>query len=87
MSDIINFQNQQEPLLVGPFQTYRVQIDGRFIPRLTGFAVGSDRTALIVDGRFSAEFSNADAWQAAWLIAQALAVAEQLQVPALSPGG
>lgn len=62
-------------LLVGPFQEWRVQVDGRIIPGLTGFKDG-DKIGLIVDGRFSASFSEDDAYQAAWLIAQALAVGE-----------
>jgi hypothetical protein len=63
------------PLLVGPFQQWRVQVDGRIIPRLTGYHDG-DRIALVVDGRFSASFAEDDARQAAWLIAEAMAIAE-----------
>ena len=62
-------------LLIGPFQEWRVQVDGRLIPRLTGFKDG-DKIGLVVDGRFSASFSVDDAYQAAWLIAQALAIGE-----------
>lgn len=66
---------EQPPLLIGPFQEWRVQVEGRIIPRLTGFHDG-DKIALVVDHRFSASFSEADARQAAWLIAQALAIGE-----------
>lgn len=63
------------PLLVGPFDTYRVVVDGRAIPRLTGFHDG-DKIALVLDSRFSASFAEDDARQAAWLIANALAIGE-----------
>lgn len=72
---VIQFPQQQSDLLVGPFETYRVKVDGRIIPKLTGRDEG-DRISLMVDGRFGASFSKADAHQAAWLIAQALAIGE-----------
>lgn len=62
------------PLLEGPFQVWRVVVEGRFIPRLTGYHDGEGRIALVVDNRFSATFAEEDARQAAWLIAQALAI-------------
>lgn len=61
------------PLLVGPFKSWAVQVEGRIVPRLTGYHDG-DKIALMVDGRFSASFAPDDARQAAWLIAQALAI-------------
>jgi hypothetical protein len=66
---------KQPDLLVGPFEQWRVQVEGRIIPRLTGFRDG-DKIALVVDGRFSASFSEEDARQSAWLIAQAMAISE-----------
>jgi hypothetical protein len=66
---------KQADLLIGPFQEWRVQVEGRIIPRLTGFKDG-DKIALVVDGRWSASFTEDDARQAAWLIANALAVGE-----------
>lgn len=66
---------KQADLLVGPFQEWRVQIDGRMIPRLTGHKDG-DKIALVLDGRWSASFAEDDARQAAWLIANALAIGE-----------
>lgn len=77
MSNVVNMppQPRRPDLLVGPFQQWRVQVDGRIIPRLTGFKDG-DKIALVVDGRFSASFAEDDAHQAAWLIAQALAIGE-----------
>lgn len=62
-------------LLIGPFTEWRVVVEGHVIPRLTGFHDG-DKIALVVDGRFSASFEPEDAHQAAWLIAQALAIGE-----------
>lgn len=67
---------EQPPLLIGPFETYHVMVDGRVIPRLTGWREG-DKTWLCVDRRFGGEFSTEeDARQAARLIAEAMAVAE-----------
>ena len=73
MSVITQLQNDSPSLLVGPFQEWRVVVEGRSIPRLTGFHDGN-KIALVVDGRYSASFSEADARCAAWLIAQALAI-------------
>ena len=67
--------SKQPPLLIGPFQEWRVVVEGRIIPRLTGFHDG-DKIALVVDHRFSASFAPEDARQAAWLISQALAIGE-----------
>lgn len=61
--------------LIGPFETWHVVVEGHIIPRLTGYR-NEDRITLVVDGRFSASFIEPDARQAAWLIAQALAIGE-----------
>ncbi len=77
MSDNVT-QVPEQPvpdLLVGPFQEYRVVVDGRVIPRLTGYYEG-DKIALVLDGRFSHSFSKEDARSAAWLIANALAIGD-----------
>jgi hypothetical protein len=63
-------------ILIGPFTVNYVVVDGYKIPGLTGFKDGPNHTALIVDGRWSATFPNDLAYQAAWLIAQATAVAQ-----------
>lgn len=79
MADIIDFPPPIDPnaaaeaMLVGPFETYRIVVDGRCIPHLTAFRDG-DKIALVVDDRFSHSFNKADAYQAAWLIGNALAV-------------
>jgi len=62
-------------LLIGPFTHWCVQVEGRIIPRLTAVRDG-DKISLIVDGRFAASFAEDDARQAAWLIAEALAIGE-----------
>jgi len=63
-------------LLVGPFETWRVVVDGRIIPGLTGRKASEYQTELVLDGRFSATFTDDVAAQAAWLIAQALAIGQ-----------
>ena len=74
MVNVTSLEQPKPPqVLVGPFEIYKVQVDGRIIPRLTGYYEG-DKIALVVDGRFSSSFHKEDAYQAAWLIAQALAI-------------
>ena len=70
---VVSFPKETVDFLIGPFQEWRVQIEGRIIPRLTAFREG-DRIVLVVDGRFSHSFAAEDAYSAAWLIANALAV-------------
>ncbi len=70
-------QPEQPPLLVGPFQEWRVVVDGRMIPRLTGYKYDDGRVSLSLDHRLGADFpSEQIARQAAWLIANALAIGE-----------
>lgn len=59
--------------MIGPFSEWRVQIEERIIPRLTAFKDG-DKIGLVIDNRFSHSFAKEDAYQAAWLLAQALAI-------------
>lgn len=75
--NVVKLPPQQEPpeLLVGPFEEWRVMVEGRVIPRLTGYREG-DKICLVVDRRFVACFSPEDARQAASLIAEALAIGE-----------
>jgi hypothetical protein len=65
------------PLLVGPFSEYRVIVDGRVVPNLTGIRCPhTGKISLCVDRRFAGQFSTEeDARQAAWLIAEAMAIA------------
>jgi hypothetical protein len=74
--NIINFLSSEEgssDFLVGPFQEYRVIIEGKVIPKLTGHDEG-DKIALVLDHRFSVSFPKEFAYQAAWLIAHAIAI-------------
>ena len=72
--NVINLPEQQPPeLLIGPFEEWRVVVDGRIIPRLTGWREG-DLVWLCVDRRFAAPFSKEYAHNAASLIAEALAI-------------
>lgn len=74
--NVIQMPREEPPeLLIGPFQEWRVQVEGRIIPRLTGFREG-DRIWLVVDNRHTASFSKEDAYGAAVLIAQAMAIGE-----------
>jgi hypothetical protein len=76
MSDnVTQFPEPTKPpeFLVGPFERYKVLIEGRVIPGLTA-QPHDDAVTLIVDERFGVTFPKAIALDAAWLIAQALAV-------------
>lgn len=77
MTDNVTAFPKTEPteILVGPFEEYRVVVDGRMIPRLTGFKEG-DKTWLILDRRISSFFPHEYAYNAAVLIANALAMGE-----------
>ena len=78
MSDenVVEFPRETPPsLLVGPFQEWRVIVQGRAIPKLTGYKHEDGRVSLTVDHRFGADFPNEEvAAQAAWLIGQAMAI-------------
>lgn len=69
-------QKPETDFLIGPFQEWRVIVDGRIVPGLTAFEDKSfgDGISLVVDHRFSAWFPKGLARDAAYLIAQAMAV-------------
>jgi hypothetical protein len=77
MSNVTEFPRQTAPdLLCGPFEYYHVVVDSRAVPRLSGRRHEDGSVSLTVDNRFGATFEKeADASQAAWLIAQASAIA------------
>jgi hypothetical protein len=61
--------------IIGPFEENRVVVEGRMIPGLTAHRQADGRVTLIVDRRFMVDFpSDEVARQAAWLVAQALAI-------------
>lgn len=65
---------KQPDLLVGPFEEYRVIVQGRQMPLLTGFREG-DKIWLVVDHRFCCgPFDEEGARQASLLAGQAMAV-------------
>ena len=62
-------------ILIGPFEEYRVVVDGRKIPKLTGHREADGKIWLTVDHRLTSYFSTEeDAYQAAILAANAMAV-------------
>jgi hypothetical protein len=67
--------NDPSQWMIGPFEEYRVVVDGRRIPGLTAFRDGPDNIALVVDGRFSVSLPAGRAYDVAWLLANAMAVA------------
>lgn len=74
--NIVNFPDTpaRPDMLIGPFQEYRVIVDGRLMPLLTGFREG-DKVWLVVDHRFACgPFSEEEANQAARLAGQAMAI-------------
>lgn len=75
---VVEFPDHKQPdLLVGPFHVYRVQVEGRIIPRLTGYPEkqnGVDGIMLVVDGRLGTWVEKSRAHDIAWLVANALAV-------------
>lgn len=61
-------------LLCGPFDEWRVIVDGKRMPLLTGFHEG-DKIWLVADGRFCCgPFDETQAHQAARLAGQCMAV-------------
>lgn len=63
-------------LLIGPFEGYRVVVEGRIVPNLTAFDDKSfgDGISLVVDHRFSIWVERERAVDVAWLVAQAMAI-------------
>lgn len=78
MPDVIDFPQKDDPtatLLNGPYEYWQVVVSGRAIPRLAGRRIADGGINLIVDDRFmGGPFYGETANQAAYLIAQALAI-------------
>lgn len=69
-------RDKRPPLLVGPFEYHKVVVQGRAVPGLTGHPRKDGGVTLVVDDRFIGDFPDQEtAGQAAWLIAQAMAIA------------
>lgn len=75
VNDIAKFPSAKTEWLIGPFEEYRVLVEGRQIPKLTGVRRADGTVSLSVDHRFCGIFSTErDAEQAAFLIANAMAI-------------
>ena len=59
--------------MIGPFEEYRVMVEGRVIPKLTAYKDGN-LIGLVVDKRFSISLPEDQAKTVAWLVANALAI-------------
>lgn len=59
--------------LIGPFEEYRVVLEGKLIPNLTAFREG-DSICLVLDRRLSISVPKDRAYDVAWLVANALAI-------------
>ena len=64
------------PCLIGPFQEYRVIVEGRSIPGLTAWPESETQTMLTLDRRLSIVIGNRDLQSVAWLVANALAIGQ-----------
>jgi prepilin signal peptidase PulO-like enzyme (type II secretory pathway) len=63
--------------IVGPFEEYRVVIDGRMIPRLNALRLSDGRVSLMLDKRFILDLPDEGlALQVASFVANALAIGE-----------
>jgi len=63
--------------IVGPFEEYRVIIEGRQIPRLNALRLSDGRVSLLLDRRFILDLPNEGlAYQVATFVANALAIGE-----------
>ena len=74
--NVVQFPKPPEPVefLIGPFTEYRVMVEGRIIPRLTGCRV-KDGVELVIDKRFGVTVPDEFAYKVAWLLSNAMAVA------------
>lgn len=61
--------------MIGPFEEYRVVIEGRKIPFLTVFK-DADGVNLVIDHRLSIAVPEDRAYDICWLLANAMAVAQ-----------
>lgn len=68
------FKKSDPEILMGPFEYYKVVIDGRVIPLLEAHKLNDEKVNLVLDGRFAAACDAADLPQFASLVANALAI-------------
>ncbi len=75
MSEVLEFPKQQAPdFMIGPFEEYRVVLEGKLIPNLTAFREGEKEVCLVLDHRLSISVPAERAYDVAWLVANALAI-------------
>ena len=73
--NVTEFPVRKAPdFLIGPFEYYKVVIEGRAIPKLTGRRQSDGKVFLTVDGRFGTAVDEDRAYDVAWLLAHALAI-------------
>lgn len=76
--NVVSFPKQEkaDPLdfILGPVVVNHVVVEGRVIPGLTAQRNANGTVGLIIDGRMCVDFPPDIAKNAAWLLAQALAV-------------
>ena len=70
------FEPKPIDFLIGPFEEYRVVIDGRVIPLLSAQKLESGKVNLVLDNRFCVCCESDAAHQVAWIMANALAVGQ-----------
>lgn len=75
MDDNVSQFPKKEPLdpLVGPFEYYKIVVEGRAIPGLSGYHDG-DMVGLVLDHRLSISVPRELAHQVAWFAANAMAI-------------
>ena len=77
MSDdkVLQFPERQgaPEFMIGPFQEWRVVLEGKLIPHLTAYKDGDD-IGLVLDNRLSISVPKDRAYDVAWLLANALAI-------------
>lgn len=78
MSEVVDFPEQKRPeWIVGPFEEYRVIVDGRMIPRLGAVRQDDGGVVLFLDNRFMLRVPEEGlAYQVAAFVANALAIGE-----------
>lgn len=74
MADVVKFPENKAPeFMIGPFEEYRVVLEGKLIPKLTARHEG-DEIALILDHRLSISVPAARAYDIAWFVAESMAI-------------
>lgn len=75
-NNVTQFPKQGAPeFMIGPFEEYRVVIEGRLIPHLTAKREG-ENVFLMVDNRMGITVPKDRAYDICWLVANAMAVAK-----------